>query len=667
MPGIYHPLNSERLQLRLLSLSPGDFHDPICGILETASLSENRKYEALSYVWGTDMAATPMILDGADVSITHSLDIAFRHLRHRESNRVLWVDAVCIDQSNVVERAEQVKIMDRIYRSASTVLIWLGPAADDSDKAMRSIQRYEKQHWQTYDFQVRFMEILYRPWFTRIWVLQEFLLGKNPRIGCGSVWVPWVSFLFAWNESGGGGINGSIPVEYKNQLCKAIIETFDSTWLEQMAPETTESDPAPSHRVLSALQYAFEETFAQALGFDNEQELLRDIEANPVLWSARYAVMRYCQYESPTAKAYWKMLDLTRIIPMQYNNFLWHSRATLLNRKSLTFVSILKGTMNLRSTDARDKIYGILGLVSQQARESIPVNYEKRPEWTFVPTMAYIIKHEPDGLALLGFLWRTRLFKIPFPSWVIDFTVSANTKDSHSPTLLRGSCTNASWKWPQDAEISTDHTTLSTSGLCFGKVKELVHFAETGELQEYVKQFQVIEYLVTKECPLNEPLWRTLIGVHNTGKEAAESETALPQHFKTLMGDLDSKLESKASIALAQKMFQNNILPTVHGRTFFITDMGFAGISTPSIQIGDTIGFIFGMVRPSVLRPVEPSDLGVKTELAGKGIQFHRITAFAYVGCHDRPEFRQLEEDGLADWKDHFCFRNKDIVKFHIV
>lgn len=666
MSGLYQRLNSERLQLRCLTLAAGDLADPICGSLETVSLSEHPKYEALSYVWGVDMAPTPMVLGGTDIPITQNLDAALRHLRHRQLSRSLWVDAVCIDQSNAVERAEQVKLMDRIYRSASTVLVWLGPAADDSDKVMRSIQKFDKQYWQTYDFQVGFMEILYRPWFTRIWVLQEFLLGKNPRIGCGAIWIPWVSFFFAWDDSGGLDVGGAIDREYNKQFCEAIIKTFQPLWLQQIVHQTTESELASSHVILSELQNGFGENFSQLVGFRSEPDLLRDIEENPSIWSARYAEMRYHLNKSPTAKAYRKRWELIKIIPMQYHEFLWHSRATLLNRKSLSFVTILKGTMNLRSTDARDKIYGILGLVSEEARENIPVDYEKTAEWTFVPTMEYIIKHEPDGLALLGLLWSTRPFKISFPSWVVDFTISADYADIYSPVLLRGSCLNASWKWTQDAEISNDHTTLSTSGLSFGKVKALVHFTD-GDVQAYVKQFQTIESLVARECPLNEPLWRTLIGVHNTGKDALDTDMPLHQRFKVLMGISDSQTEPIASVALAHRMFQDNILPIVCGRAFFVTDIGFAGISTPEIQMGDTIGFIFGMVRPSVLRPVEPNNLGVETMLADEGIRFHRITAFAYVGCHDRHEFIRLEKDGLPDWTEHCCFKNKDILKFYIV
>jgi hypothetical protein len=157
-------------------------------------------YEALSYVLGKDQASGPALVNGVEVPITQNLDVAFRQLRHPNNSRVLWVDTICINQNNIGEMEDQVKLMGQIYSSSSTTLIWLGPAANDSDLAMRSIagDKFDKEYWQTYNFQVQFMEILFRPWFTRIWVVQEFILGKNhPSIGCGKIWAHWLGFITA--------------------------------------------------------------------------------------------------------------------------------------------------------------------------------------------------------------------------------------------------------------------------------------------------------------------------------------------------------------------------------------------------------------------------------------------------------------------------------------
>jgi hypothetical protein len=666
MSTIYYPLVSENYQIRTLSLSPGNFEDAIQGTLKVVCLGDHPKYEALSYVWGIDLASEPMNLEDFEVAVTQNLDIALRHLRHADKSRTLWVDAVCIDQGNPKERAQQVRLMDRIYKSASTVLVWLGPSENNSELTMRKIQTFDKKYWLTYNFQVGLMEILYRPWFTRIWVIQEFLLGKNPRIGCGKLWVPWVSFIYAWADAGLEA--KAIDQEYKREIREAITESFETPWLPQHAHNEVVPELVLRNAIVSALQTVFEDDFLQQLGFQNESDLLSDIQMEPVLWKARYATIRYHQHDSPIAKAYHRKWELSRTIPVQYHNFLWHSRGTLQNRKSLSIVSILKGTMNLRATNPRDKIYGILGLVSEEARKAIPVDYEKAPEWTFVPTMEYLIKNEAEGLALLSLIWRTRHFNQSFPSWCADFTISADTSDVHSPILLKGSCVNAAWNWSQDAAILPDHSTLTTSGISFGTVTKLFSFDE-HDTQAYIQQFQEIQPLVARECPLSEPLWRTLIGVHNTSEAVSDPNEPLSKHFKSLMTHPDNITDAgnSSSTALALKMFQDMIIPIVRGRTFFITDMGFAGISTAGIKQGDTIENLFGMVRPTVLRLVLPSDLGVKSEVLEEGILFHRIVAFCYVGCHNRKEFSQVEKGELPDWKDHLCFQNKDVKKFYIV
>jgi hypothetical protein len=383
MAALYEPLDTKRIQFRRLILLPGEsesFDETLVGTLEMVWFDETPEYEALSYVWGSTSPAKRMILNGKEVTITPNLDCALRHLRRPNSRRILWVDAVCINQDDSDEKAHQIKLMRPIYALASGVLLWLGPGTDNTDSAMTSIEKFDKQHWSTYDFQVNFMELLYRPWFTRIWVVQEFLLGWNPKenpiIGCGSVWVPWISFFAAWAH-----FNDNLPViqaEYTKEYQKALSSTFERSWIDQItdvAPPPTNSLVSLEERILTGLRAAFGDDFLPQTGYTNVPELFEDIRANPVVWIARHAVIQHCSHESPVAKAYWRWLELREIVPIGYCGFLMHGRGTVaISQKTLSFETILKGTMNLRSTDARDKIYGILGLVSKEAREAIPVD-----------------------------------------------------------------------------------------------------------------------------------------------------------------------------------------------------------------------------------------------------------------------------------------------------
>jgi hypothetical protein len=99
------------------------------------------KFEALSYAWGEPRDEGIIIVNGMNVSIRRNLLHGLQHLRHPgESSslekRVLWVDAICIDQQNVSERNHQVSQMGEIYRNAQRVVIWLGLASADSASAL---------------------------------------------------------------------------------------------------------------------------------------------------------------------------------------------------------------------------------------------------------------------------------------------------------------------------------------------------------------------------------------------------------------------------------------------------------------------------------------------------------------------------------------------------
>ena len=74
--------------------------------------------------------------DQGQLSITKDLPQALRHLRRQKFSRTLWIDQICINQINLDERSAQVTIMGEIYRHANRVVVWLGPAKDDSDLAM---------------------------------------------------------------------------------------------------------------------------------------------------------------------------------------------------------------------------------------------------------------------------------------------------------------------------------------------------------------------------------------------------------------------------------------------------------------------------------------------------------------------------------------------------
>ena len=201
--------------MRLLRLLPGKFSEDIRCELLTTRRSEEPSYEALSYVWGDHKITEPIYCGGNfRLDITTNLADALRHLRSEEKSRVLFADAICIDQSNLGERGHQVAQMAEIFGAAECVIVWLG--LDDEGSAalaiekMRNYVTYVDQKWQAYatlegtmdlcDFDCSALsqtiaaisDVFSRPWFDRVWVLQEAAVARQAVANIGFEDIPLI-------------------------------------------------------------------------------------------------------------------------------------------------------------------------------------------------------------------------------------------------------------------------------------------------------------------------------------------------------------------------------------------------------------------------------------------------------------------------------------------
>ncbi|PMD38060.1 hypothetical protein L207DRAFT_431857, partial [Hyaloscypha variabilis F] len=111
---------------RLLDLHPGRSEEGVMCKLRVADLETLPVYEALSYVWGDPNALTHIKVNGTTLHVTANLNAALRRLRHSSTMRCLWVDALCINQQDVLEKQQQIALMRDIYASATAVAMWLG-------------------------------------------------------------------------------------------------------------------------------------------------------------------------------------------------------------------------------------------------------------------------------------------------------------------------------------------------------------------------------------------------------------------------------------------------------------------------------------------------------------------------------------------------------------
>ncbi|KAF3810290.1 hypothetical protein GCG54_00002748 [Colletotrichum gloeosporioides] len=125
-------------QIRLLKLKPAStLSDPIECSLFAIPPTTNTRYEAVSYVWGNQNCRKVIKVNNVDFQITGNLFELLPYLRQHDSDRVLWIDGLCIDQTNDVEKCRQVNMMGDIYKGASHVVIFLGREWDGLDIAIK--------------------------------------------------------------------------------------------------------------------------------------------------------------------------------------------------------------------------------------------------------------------------------------------------------------------------------------------------------------------------------------------------------------------------------------------------------------------------------------------------------------------------------------------------
>ena len=165
-PYVYDKLDPTRRQIRICLIYPGTLGDPVRCSLRTVSLDDDPQYETLSYAWGAPVLDHTVLVDGAALNVTKNLHNALQYLRRQqrffseedyessgdgafktdvttsswdpEASRVLWADAVCINQTDIDERASQVNLMGEVYRHGIRLHVWIGTAEEIRDDIRRN-------------------------------------------------------------------------------------------------------------------------------------------------------------------------------------------------------------------------------------------------------------------------------------------------------------------------------------------------------------------------------------------------------------------------------------------------------------------------------------------------------------------------------------------------
>jgi hypothetical protein len=217
-PFTHRPLDRSIQEIRLVRIHDLEHSEPVISI-KHANIDENPKFKALSYTWGDKTPPHGILVkaDGEfetdDTHMTVSPNL-YSFLMMLKSNQEwdyatwLWIDQLCINQEDHQERNHQVGLMAQLYSSAEQVIVWLGSADEEFNRYGRSLATTMSQLTDpdyprdVPSFASSLQRLSQHPYWTRLWVVQEFVLAKDLLlyIGATAIPIPWEPFLIAYNK-----------------------------------------------------------------------------------------------------------------------------------------------------------------------------------------------------------------------------------------------------------------------------------------------------------------------------------------------------------------------------------------------------------------------------------------------------------------------------------
>lgn len=201
----YKALDTSKQEVRILRLhgsiqtkcttgdpiQPASSSEAIHGSISHVPLSELQNFVALSYTWGKPEKSHSLLVDGKRIPITKNLHKVLQHLGRKTEFAHVWIDAVCINQKDVKEKASQIQLLSRIFQSAREVVSWIGVHDDQSSFLFAHIRGHSLEDIMAQTFgevqkrvNAALTALSKRPYWTRVWILQEFAVAKRVRIMC---------------------------------------------------------------------------------------------------------------------------------------------------------------------------------------------------------------------------------------------------------------------------------------------------------------------------------------------------------------------------------------------------------------------------------------------------------------------------------------------------
>ena len=350
--------------IRVLSLLPGDRSAPLQCELHRADVpgvispegASGPSFEALSYTWGDGTLCQKLFCNTSVIKITQSLFDALIYLRYSTATRMLWIDAVCIDQNSNDEKIVQLPYMKDIYQHANQVVIWLGLADDSTGQALSLIrlaahcmrqecgqsmprvnlpglnkpfnnERNRQRGFPPFEDLESWLPVaalFARSWFSRCWTFQEAALATKATIQIGAHLLDWADLCaactFFYLNSYGEGIESFEDGYNKTlSLCRATkIGLGRQEWtpvlLMGLLVDTLETEATlPKDRIFGLLGLTTESTqkyFSRSGSLDNSKYKMSVRELYTEV--SRYLLLPSESYPAPLG-----ILNLVKHYPLE--------------------------------------------------------------------------------------------------------------------------------------------------------------------------------------------------------------------------------------------------------------------------------------------------------------------------------------------------------------
>lgn len=619
----YLPLDVQKQEIRLIKIAPLEKYDDLVHLeIVHASLLDGPAFRAVSYTWGASLeglesgwddptATKPILVNGHEFPVRWNLRELLWNLGmiSDKKNRPFWIDAICINQKDLVERSQQVRIMDKIYKASSITLIWLGLESGDSRLALDTLVNLAKS-WESRSKPLRkgnyvdsslkeeynallerelksstsneqlfaLARLFLRPWWKRAWIVQEFVLGYTNLFICeGAPLADWDDLDFAW---------------------RVVCQHFQN--------------------------------FALYLEKDRRQ-----------LFNVLEFVVRAALHSRPLIELRWRFTDKGRL-------------------QSLRLPEAFQYLSRSRATDQRDKVYAALGLSADA--DVIDVNYTWTVGKVYTQATKACIEHY-KSLYVMSFHSVPESRNVDgLPSWVIDWSdrkygsrlpISARSYDSEvletgeaEPLFHAGGSGELRYAFEDDdktlvlhgfriGQVGYTSKAKEAELIIESEIKGTVDEARLKDLLEEIQNFARIESASVKSQIENHEWLQDWLG-HLTITSSLENSDTLTYEYSSgvtkepdmtsirylptkqplaaaftasLMCDtwIDGLYQRRRLVALNRPADKSLIRLAVDrlgfGRKFIASESHLIGLGPAETEPGDVICVTLGHPTPILLRP----------------------------------------------------------------